>query len=80
MATRTIRAKFSCRFVTKQAYGGEEIGLTAVYGKEGVNAEWSKATPTGDLSMTISNPDAQGYFVPGKDYYLDISVAEDEEG
>jgi hypothetical protein len=69
-----IRAKFSCNAVTKNADGSERVELVAVYGDE--NKPWSKFTPSGNLAMTISNPDAQGAFVPGKTYYLDLSPAE----
>jgi hypothetical protein len=34
------------------------------------NYEFWKATPTGSMEMTINNPAAFGYFVPGKKYLL----------
>jgi hypothetical protein len=34
---------------------------------------FSQATPSGHVKMMIDNPEAKGFFVPGKDYFLDFS-------
>lgn len=34
---------------------------------------FSKATPSGSLSMQIDNPRARGTFAPGQRYYLDFT-------
>lgn len=79
-----IRAKFSCAFLEeiKTPEGDKEsetVTLHAVYGTDGTdNATWSKWTPAGTLSMTISNPEAFGQFVRGKEYFLDIKPAAGE--
>lgn len=76
----TVRAKFKCRQVTRNESGYDEVKLSAVTGADGAddpNASWSKYTPIGELSMTITNPDAVGQFEPGVEYYLDITKAED---
>lgn len=39
------------------------------------NKTFWEATPSGELTMTITNPEAALQFVPGKVYYLDFSVA-----
>ena len=70
-----IRAKFKCSFVAKDFYGNETVSLFPVYASDGPNLAWSKATPCGKLDMTISNPDAQGKFVPGEEYFLDLTEA-----
>lgn len=62
--------------------GTEELEMSAVYGggKPGsANTEWAKYTPSGSLSMKIDNPDAQGFFKPGKEYILTIREAEEGE-
>lgn len=41
-----------------------------------LNAAWSKATPAGTLSMTVTKPEAAAAFVAGQDYWIDISPAE----
>lgn len=49
----------------------EELRLTAVYSDdpENPNAQWSKWTPGGDLSLTINNPAAIGK-VPEGEYMV----------
>lgn len=73
-----MRAKFIVEKVEEQ-YGNEQVTLWAVYGGE-TNEEdnqFSSATPAGQLQMTISNPNAKGFFEVGKKYYLDFSLAKD---
>lgn len=72
-----IRAKFQCQSVTN--YGGsEEVRLTPVVGADGneENKSFSKYTPSGELKMLIDNLDTRGFFIPNKEYYLDITKAE----
>lgn len=79
------RAKFRCTRRAECTDGGHAKNVTtvlvtmqAVYGEgEGdPNREWSKWTPTGQLEMSITNPDAFMQFEIGKSYYLDITPAE----
>ena len=71
----TVRAKVRCNSVTD--YGGQKaVNLSAVYGKEGQNADYAKATPSLDLTMNIdAETKAADYFKPGKFYYLDFLPA-----
>jgi hypothetical protein len=72
-----IRGKFTCESVTPE-HGNETVRLRAVYAGE-KNAEdntFSEATPSAEVTMTISNKSAHGAFVPGKQYYADFSPAE----
>lgn len=67
-----IVAKFTCASVTD--YGGsEEVKFHAAHGPG--NESWSKATPGGNLQVSISNPAARGQFEPGKSYLLTIDAA-----
>jgi hypothetical protein len=69
-----IRAKFRCDEVRRDdEYGNEHVRFDAAI--DDGNKSWSKWTPSGQLSMTISNPQAQGKFQEGKLYYLDFSEA-----
>lgn len=77
------RAKFRCieakRSVARAAWGPptpvDQLHLTfqACIG-EG-NEGWSKFTPSGQLTMNITNPALLDSFDAGKDYYLDITEA-----
>jgi hypothetical protein len=71
-----MRAKFKCDSVTKYQGDHEEVDLTTQYSDTKEDNEFSQATPSGSLKMMIDNPKAKGYFVPGKDYYLDFTPAE----
>lgn len=74
-----MRAKFQCNTVMKDMYSNETVTLSPVYGKDGTaNAEWAKASPSGSLSLTISNPAAQGFLKPGGQYFLDFTEAPPE--
>lgn len=57
----SVRAKFKCESV-KDFGGSKEIAKDAV-GHDGENATWS---PSGKLTMHITNPDAFNQFEPGK--------------
>lgn len=61
--------------------GYEEITASAVYSdKEGApNKQWSKWTPCGALSFTVSNPAAFGKVLPGQFYFLDM-IPTDKDG
>lgn len=71
MATR---AKFQCLNVTDHGHN-KTVRLQAVYSrKEGTEShDFTTATPSGTLEMTINNPKASVQFVPLRNYYLDIS-------
>jgi hypothetical protein len=71
-----IRAKFRCTQVTRNEYGEEVVDFQAAYGT-GENAQWSKATPSGQVHMNISTDGAQGKFQPGKHYFLDFTPADE---
>lgn len=67
-----IRAKFECWGAVKTDYG-EQVELHAVTADSEANRSWSEATPSGSLTMTITNHAAQGQFEAGKEYFLDIT-------
>lgn len=59
---------------TNAPIGQEQIELAPVYGDD--NKPWSKFTPCGRLSLTITNPDVIGQFKPGQVHFIDITVAD----
>lgn len=66
----SIRARFHCNSVTDNGYN-KSANLTAVYGKEGENADFAKATPSGSLTITIDkDTKASEFFIPRQEYYL----------
>jgi hypothetical protein len=76
----TVKAKFRCNQVINtdngNGHSSREVKFNAVYGKEGENASYSKATPSGNLSMYIDKETpAYDHFKPGKDYYLTFEEA-----
>ena len=72
-----VRGKFTLNSITNHNYGAQTFKFGAVYdnGTE-ENKRYAKATPSGQLEMTVDNPPAQAFFELGKSYYLDFSKAE----
>jgi hypothetical protein len=65
-----VRAKFSCNTITLDGYG-KTVSLSAVYDKEGENADFAKATPSGKIEMRIDGGvPASEFFNPQKRYYV----------
>jgi hypothetical protein len=75
MSTPIVRAKFRCYTAGKTESGDEIVNLHAVYETEGPNKEWSTATPSGSLTMWISNPGAMGKFKMNQEYFIDFTPA-----
>ena len=73
----TIKAKFKCYDVTPTTWGSFAVSFGAVSGTEGENADYSKATPSGNLNMTVDKDTlAAKEFVRGQDYYLTFDKVE----
>ncbi len=73
----SIRAKFVCNSVTDNGYN-KSANLSAVYGKEGENADYAKATPFGSLQITIDDDTkAANFFKPRKSYWLVFDEVEE---
>lgn len=77
MSVQTVEAKFRC-MDNKPANGFDpasnavEVRLIPVWEENGVNRSWSKATPSGELKMLITNAPAGEFFEIGKSYKLTI--------
>jgi len=70
-----VRAKFICQSIKVYAYGGREMRLVTVYDDvTPENQRFSKNTPSGTLTITVDNPSAAAFFIPGKQYYLDFTA------
>ena len=57
--------------------GDKTVKMSAVMDGDGENGDFNKYTPNGSFEMWISpETKAAEYFEPGKEYYLDFTVAE----
>jgi hypothetical protein len=76
-----MRAKVTVQSVKKTQYG-EELHMTPVASKSfGPNGEsedntYARYTPSGDITLTVTNPDLAGKFTPGQALYVDFTPAE----
>lgn len=76
----SVRAKFFVAEVHQQAVNGLDVGKVILrpVSRGAANASWAAATPSGELSMFVSNPRAftqlQGLL--GRECYLDITPAD----
>lgn len=76
----SVKAKFTCNAVVPSAWNTKctVVYFNAVFGKEGDNADYAKATPSGQLNMVIDeNTPAASFFEQGKNYYLTFETAEE---
>lgn len=55
------------------------LTMNAVYDDGKANREWSRWTPSGQLTMSVTNPAAFDQFVEGKEYYIDFMLVENSE-
>lgn len=72
----SVRAKVRCNSV--HDFGQQKtVQLVPVTGADGKGCEqWSKWTPSGEIRLDITNPDAFGQFEPGKFYLVDFTPTE----
>lgn len=75
-----VRAKFYVSAIERYTYGDMiVVTLSAVTRKDGDNAAWSAATPSGSIKMTITNKAAWPQFLEafekGTDLFVDFTDA-----
>ena len=76
------RCKFSCQRVAHIIHGGKiagvEVLLYPVYSSDpnSENKQFWDATPSGEMRLHITKPEAANWFESGKEYYVDIAPAE----
>jgi len=72
-----ILAKFRCDSIAETTWGNIAVSFNAVYGTEGENADFCKATPSGQILLNIDkDTKAATEFVRGEEYYLTFEKAE----
>lgn len=75
----SVRAKFKCVSKQPNQYNpqdGDVIKLSAVVSGSAENESFFKWTPSAEMSLATVNPSAAAQFEVGKEYYIDISLAE----
>lgn len=77
-----MRAKMKVSAVNRTEYG-EELKMSPVcrsegYGEDGLDEDntYAKFTPSGEMTLLITNPALFGEFNPGDKYYLDFTKVE----
>jgi len=69
-----VSAKVCCEGIE-----GNAVKFRTVYEgdekKNPENARFTKATPWGEITLGIDNPDALSQFEKGKEYYVDFTPA-----
>jgi hypothetical protein len=76
----TVRAKLQLTKVTHTLGGARELTFEARYDdKIPEDQRFQKATPWGQLTMTVDNPAALAQFMIGDHYYLDFKRVPREE-
>lgn len=80
MSFKTVRAKFQPEQITDFGYGSKQFKLRAVYSNNpGEDNQFSTATPSGTIEMTVSNPEVMDFFQHGKKYYVDFTECPEEK-
>lgn len=73
-----VRAKFVCNGIQDNPqYENKTVSFTPVISGSEENKSFSKYTPAGSVSLSISyETEASNYFEEGQEYYLDFTKAE----
>lgn len=74
----SVRAKFWVTGINHRHIGDDsavnaEVTLEPVY--DDANKDWSKWTPSGKITMSITNPNAIAQFELGDEYFVDFTPA-----
>jgi hypothetical protein len=77
LTTQTTRAKFRAHSVYDLSNSSRVVALSPVYDSNPTseNHNFWNATPSGEIRMTINNPDGAAIFEEGKEYYVDFTPA-----
>lgn len=74
----TVRAMMFCSTVESDANHGQRVKLYTQYDQTiPEEKRFAEASPSGAFEVYIKNPVVQGFFVPGKKYYFDVTLKEE---
>ncbi len=82
MSVQKVRARFWVKEVVHHHNGHKgtvqpvTVKLAAAYNDGKGNEDWSKYTPSGEITMMVTNPAASDMFVLGESYYVDFTPVE----
>ena len=70
-----VRGKFRVTRITRNYYnqGAAEIELSAVYSTNPEDQSYAAATPSANIVMSVTNPDAIEKLPLGKSFYVDFT-------
>jgi hypothetical protein len=70
---KMVRCKLRCNSVVAES-GIRKVTLNPVYDSNPAspNFRWSDATPSGEITLTITNPSAFNQFTEGQHYFADF--------
>lgn len=72
-----VRAKFVVSHIMKNEDGSINVNAHPVHSGSEENKSFNDYTPAGNLQLHIAaGKPAQEYFIDGKEYYLDFTLAE----
>ena len=70
------RGKMKVASVTLDGYA-ETVKFNCLYdASDPEDTKFSKATPSGEMTLQISNPNLAGKFSPGQSFYVDLTPVE----
>ena len=70
-----VRAKFVVDKISKTRHGYGEITMSPVTGESEENKQFWQYTPSGSISLNVTNNSALEKFEIGKEYYVDFTEA-----
>lgn len=74
----TVRAKCRVNSITLHTHGQTDVRMTPVYSQDPnhENKKFWDATPSGEIALNITKPEAAQAFEVGVEYYVDFTKAE----
>jgi len=72
--------KFTCTGITTHSWPGKTVTMATVYDPHlPEDQRFHTSTPSGEMEMLIANPALEGFFEPGKSYYVVIEKVAEEK-
>ncbi len=73
------RCKFRVVGVTDHGHDSKTVELSTQYDKSiPEDQQFSKYTPSGNMKISVSNPALDGFFTPGREFYVDLMPVDEQ--